>query len=228
MRRSLSSLTSDRMWRPASPGLEWIGDAADQVAVAPRNAADARRQRGNATSTSGSKTVVAQRGSRPTSERTLQSLPGAVRQAQDVVEEAVLLVPHLVGVIADGVHRGSDPEEPLEELQHEVLVGRGRARRAPTPAPACSGCRAPSTRCRRPARGCRRWAATRCGRTRRCCRGRGTRPRTRLPLGSLRLTHHVKLSAACGTTRGGTRGRRRRSPGRGGARGSWRRRAPAG
>ena len=50
--------------------------------------------------------------------------PGAVGQAQHVVEEAVLLVPHLVGVLSDRVHGGGDPEEALDELEHELLIAR--------------------------------------------------------------------------------------------------------
>ena len=53
---------------------------------------------------------------------------------------------------------------------------------------------APSRRSRRPARGGRRSAAARSGRTRRCCPGRGSRPGRRcVRRGSLRLTHQVKF-----------------------------------
>ncbi len=54
----------------------------------------------------------------------LQSLPGAVGEAEDVVEEAVLLVPHLVRVLADRVDRPRRSRRSAQELQDEVLVGR--------------------------------------------------------------------------------------------------------
>ena len=54
----------------------------------------------------------------------LQALRRAVGQAQQVVEEAVLLVPHLVVVLAHAVHGGGDPEEVLEELAGDLLVDR--------------------------------------------------------------------------------------------------------
>ena len=59
-------------------------------------------------------------------ERThLQPLTGAVgHRRKHVVEEALLLVPHLVGVVADRVDRGRDPEESLEELDDVGFVGR--------------------------------------------------------------------------------------------------------
>jgi len=46
------------------------------------------------------------------------------RQPEDVVVEAVLLVPHLVLVLADLVHGVGDPDEVLEELEGDLLVGR--------------------------------------------------------------------------------------------------------
>ena len=48
----------------------------------------------------------------------------AVRQPQQVVEEAVLLVPHLVVMLADAVHRVGDPHEVLDELEGDLLVHR--------------------------------------------------------------------------------------------------------
>ena len=54
----------------------------------------------------------------------LETLRGAVGQAEDVVEEAVLLVPELVVVVADAVHRGGDEREVLGELQHHLAVHR--------------------------------------------------------------------------------------------------------
>ena len=60
-------------------------------------------------------------GQEPDERAHLEALARAVGQAEDVVEEAVLVVPHLVGVVADRVDGGRDPEEVLDELQHEVL-----------------------------------------------------------------------------------------------------------
>ena len=54
----------------------------------------------------------------------LEALRAAVGQAEDVVEEAVLLVPELVVVLADAVHRGGDEREVLRELQHHLAVHR--------------------------------------------------------------------------------------------------------
>ena len=90
-----------------------------------------------------------------------------------------------------------DVEEVLEELGGDVLVGR--IRRAPVPArwPACSGSTCAIQRCRRPARDAARRAAARCGRRRRCCPARGSRPGRRCcPSASLRLTHQVKFSSS--------------------------------
>ena len=57
---------------------------------------------------SGSMRRGAQRAAGPTIERTLSRWALSVGQAQDVVEEAVLLVPQLVLVVADAVHRRGD------------------------------------------------------------------------------------------------------------------------
>ena len=54
----------------------------------------------------------------------LEPCRDAVRQAQHVVEEPVLLVPQLVLVVADPVHRRGDEQEVLGELEHHVLVER--------------------------------------------------------------------------------------------------------
>ena len=54
----------------------------------------------------------------------LQARRAAVREAQHVVEEAVLLVPHLVVALAHPVHRAGDEQRVLEELLDELLVER--------------------------------------------------------------------------------------------------------
>ena len=54
----------------------------------------------------------------------LEARRGAIREAQDVVEEAVLLVPHFVVAIADPVHGAGDGQRVLEELLDELLVQR--------------------------------------------------------------------------------------------------------
>ena len=53
----------------------------------------------------------------------LQALRPAVGQAEDVVEEPVLLVPH-PRVLAQVGHRRGDPEEVLDELQRHLAVVR--------------------------------------------------------------------------------------------------------
>ncbi len=46
----------------------------------------------------------------------LQAPGVAVRQVEEIVEEAILLrVPHLVMIVADAVHRTGDPEEVLDK-----------------------------------------------------------------------------------------------------------------
>ena len=57
-------------------------------------------------------------------ERTLRRLRAAVRQPQHVVEESVLLVPHLVLVRAHAVHGARDRQRVAEELLDELLVVR--------------------------------------------------------------------------------------------------------
>ena len=54
----------------------------------------------------------------------LQAHRIAVWQLKEVVEEAVLLVPHLVAVVADAIHRIGDPEEMLEKPERHVFVHR--------------------------------------------------------------------------------------------------------
>src|SRR5271170_2195653 len=41
---------------------------------------------------------------------------------EQVVEEALGRIPHLVVVLADAVHRVGDPEELLDEAEGEVLI----------------------------------------------------------------------------------------------------------
>ena len=67
-----------------------------------------------------SMTVVAHSGNRPTSDRTFRRDGAAIRQAQHVVIETILLVPH--AVVADLVQGHADPQEVLRELEHQVVV----------------------------------------------------------------------------------------------------------
>ena len=69
-----------------------------------------------------SNTVDAQSGSRPTIERTFSRIDWPFGQPQQVVEEPVLLVPHLVVMLAHAVHRVRDPHEVLDELERDLLV----------------------------------------------------------------------------------------------------------
>ena len=48
----------------------------------------------------------------------------AVGEPQQIIEEAVLLVPHLVVTLADAVHGIGDPQEMLGELEGDILVDR--------------------------------------------------------------------------------------------------------
>ena len=118
-----------------------------------------------------------------------------VRRTQDVVEEPVLLVPHLFAAArAHVVHGGGDREEVTRKFLHVIFIYRVISRRS-NASPASTGCRTPSGRSRRPVPGGRRSAAALRSR-RRCCPVRGSRPRRTLrPLRSLRLAHHVKLSS---------------------------------
>ena len=54
----------------------------------------------------------------------LEPRRAAVREAEDVVEEPVVLVPQLVLAVADPVHRGRDREEVLRELDGHLGVER--------------------------------------------------------------------------------------------------------
>ncbi len=101
----------------------------------------------------------------------------AVGQPQQVVVEAVLLVPHAIR--PGPVHGRRDKEEVLEELPGHFLVDGVVAGQFDGEFAPCSGRRAPSTLSRRPAPDGPPSAAGRCGRTRRYCRGRGSPPRTR-------------------------------------------------
>src|SRR4030095_7092948 len=53
-----------------------------------------------------------------------QALTLAVREAQNVAEEAVLLVQQLIFVVSHVIHRRRDPNKVFEELDHHVLVRR--------------------------------------------------------------------------------------------------------
>ena len=126
----------------------------------------------------------------------LEPLRAAVRQAQHVVEESVLLVPHARRRRRrrSSRRRSTGSARRTSGTSADTSAGASSARLRSR---ACSGRTAPSMPCRPPARDGRRSAAARCGRRRRCCRARGTRPRTRsCPARSLRFTHHVKLSSS--------------------------------
>ena len=77
----------------------------------------------------GSITVVAHSGRSPTIERTLSRVRAAVGQAQHVVVEAVLLVPHAVRPRRCSSPRRCSRKCSTNLIDH-VLVGRDRARRA--------------------------------------------------------------------------------------------------
>ena len=52
----------------------------------------------------------------------LEPRGAAVRQHQDVVVEAVLLIPH--ALVAGAIHAGGDPQEMIDELLRHGLVRR--------------------------------------------------------------------------------------------------------
>ena len=178
-RRSLVSSRMEARRRPAQPGFLGSWMVVEQFGARSRGTSEtAPPSSGYFASSSPSNTVAAHSGRSPTIDRTLSRWDLAVGQAQHVVEEAVLLVPH-PGVPAQVGHRRGDPQEVLGELQRHVLRSRDRSSPARRRFPSCSGRTAPSRRCRRPAPGSRRSAAARCDRTRRCCPGPGSRPRRR-------------------------------------------------
>ena len=65
-------------------------------------------------------TVVAQRGSKPTMERTLRRVALSIGMPQDVVVKPVLLIPHAIGPHL--VHGAGDPEEMVDKLRHHLTV----------------------------------------------------------------------------------------------------------
>ena len=158
----------------------------------------------------------------------LQTHRPAVGQPQHVVEEAVLLVPHLVAMLAATVHRVGDPHEVLDELEGDLLVDRVLLGQDRGRSPACSGSRTPSTPCRRPAPESRRSAAARCDRRCRCCRGRGIRRRRRCARRVLAVDPPVEVQHQAVERRArGTCGPRGRAAFRTCRATAWPRRAPA-
>ena len=103
-------------------------------------------------------------------------------------------------MLTDGIHRRRDPEEVLEELDDEVLVGGivlGQVSANSSMFWLNSAIHAvPSACSRRPpvGRGALR------SKTPMLSRPRKPPSNTLRPLGSLRLTHHVKLSSSFGKT----------------------------
>ena len=115
--------------RPAQPALQRIVD--ERRELGPRS----RGSRRNRATTSGyfvaqlaSNTVDRAQRQQPDHRAHLEPLRAAVGQAQHVVEEAVLLVPH-PDVVAAVHHRGGDPQEVLDELQRHVDVYVGSLER---------------------------------------------------------------------------------------------------
>ena len=120
----------------------------------------------------------------------------AVAGVEDVVEEAVLLVPQPLGV-----HGVDDQHEVLDELHLDVGPGVVLARPGSWPSPAGSASRTPSSWCRRPAR-----AGPPAGRWDRSMALMLSRPRNPpakrwSPSGSIRLTHQVKFISSLGNRR---------------------------
>ena len=80
--------------------------------------------RGTRSRCHGSITVVAHSGSRPTMERTLSRAGTAIGKTQDVVVEAIFLIPHTFR--SHLIHSARDPEEMLHKLDRHVFVKRCR------------------------------------------------------------------------------------------------------
>ena len=150
-------------------------------------------------SRSSSSTSQAKSGMRPTIER--RRIGTWWPSTMDlVVVEAVLLVPQP----GPAERRSWRPRSRRSARRTWRPRPRRPGPRSPARARSRAWCRSrtPSTRCRRPARAGRRRAAAGSGRTRRCCRGRGTRRRRGcLPSTSLRFTHQVKLRSSFWKTR---------------------------
>ena len=112
-------------------------------------------------------------------------------------------------VAADVGHRLGDVQEVLEELGGDVLVDRVVQRQLQGDAHHVQAVHRHPGGAVGLVDDSRRSAAARCGRRRRCCPGRGSRPgRCCGPAASLRLTHQVKLSSSLWKTRS----RKARSP----------------
>jgi hypothetical protein len=105
-------------------GLERIGDVDEQVAIAHQVGTNPiPKERESFDRVLLDHCCGAQR--EQTDDRShLHPLTRSVGHAQHVVEEPVLLVPHLVTVDSRGVDCGGDPEEVLDELQDEVFITR--------------------------------------------------------------------------------------------------------
>ena len=124
--------------------------------------------------------VTAHSGSSPTIERTFSRSARAVRQAQDVVEEPVLLVPHPACRRRHAPWPTAIQQEVLDELRAPCRRRPGRCERQLDgdlehvlaeqrhPGGAVGLLEVAAGR-----------AAARCGRRPRCCRARGSRPRRR-------------------------------------------------
>ena len=121
-RRSFA-LVQDRQQAPAvHSGHQRVGDAAQQVGVALVVLPGPGRQARKALEGLAGDDRDRAQGDQPHHRADPQARGRAVRQAEHVVEEAVLVVPHLVVGLADLVHGAGDPEEMLDELQGQVLV----------------------------------------------------------------------------------------------------------
>ncbi|HYX59139.1 MAG TPA: hypothetical protein VE888_09030, partial [Streptosporangiaceae bacterium] len=108
---------------PLDAGHERVGDVGQQVLVAPQEGSHVFGDAGIAVDHVGLDHRGGAQRQQPHQGPDLHARTRAVGQAEHVVEKAVLLVPHLVGVFTERVHRGRDPEEMLDELEHEPLVG---------------------------------------------------------------------------------------------------------
>ena len=83
-----------------------------------------RRKRGRLSSCSGSRAWTANSGIRPTKERTRRGTKAPSGCMQDVVEEAILLIPQADALAAHVVEGVGDVDKVLKELGGHILVGR--------------------------------------------------------------------------------------------------------
>ena len=124
IRRSLSSLTRASRRRPSTPGTVGSAVPPSRSSLRAKYSRSCSLTRGNRVQHLRGQDCGGAQREQPDQGSHLDPPAGAVGHPEHVVEEPVLLVPHLVGVVAQRVHGGGDLEPVLHELDDEVLVRR--------------------------------------------------------------------------------------------------------